>query len=157
MSVHYAVVAPIGGGKTTALRRLVLRLGTQVAGVLSLRVPGGYDLWVVPHGPRLPYARRQPPGTPVGRFWIREDQIQLAMTLLEPQSPRLWVLDEVGPLEVIQRRGWYSWLQQRVTQGKVPVVVAVRRDLFPRFLRVFAQATWQELSPTDVDRLEEMG
>ncbi len=159
MRVHYAIVAPVGGGKTTALRWLVQRFPGKVAGVLAERVggdpPEGYELVFVPTGERWPYVRSRPPGVRVGRFWIRLEVIQRASEGLAVEQPDLWVLDEVGPLELLRGQGWFSWLERRLAVPAPPVVLTLRSALEPWLRQRFPGVAWRMYAPAEVPRLLE--
>ncbi len=157
--LHYALVGPVGGGKTTALRRVAERFSGEAGGVLSVRVEGpegqvvGYDLVPVPGDQRWPYARTTGPGIRVGRFWIREEVIQEVQGMLDRQRPRLWLLDEVGILELRRHRGWWPWLVPRLQDPRVPVVLTVRESLREVLLASFPHVAWRFYAPEDVERL----
>ncbi len=156
---HFAIVAPVGGGKTSALQRVVQAFHWRAAGALSLRVLGenqevvGYDLLVLPGEFRWPYARRTGPGTPVGRFRIQEAVLQRAQAYLRTQQPALWVIDEVGRLELIQQGGWWPWLVEYLPRARPPVVLTVREIWQEALAHAFPGVLWRFYRPQEVNRL----
>ncbi len=153
----FAVVAPVGGGKTTALRRVAEAFPGRVAGTLALRVRDqqgeGYNLLLLPSGRQRPLVRQQGPGLRVGRFFLREEVLAWGIRYLERQRPALWILDEVGPLELQEHRGWWPWLRRMVQEPGAPLVAAVRRELLGRLRRALPMVSWEVYGPEEVDRL----
>jgi nucleoside-triphosphatase THEP1 len=111
------LTGPIGGGKTTFLRSVVIRLGVEQIpfdGYLSERVLEGgelrgYDLTDLRTGVRLPFLRRSGPREwpAVGQFVMDPNGLAAAERIIARGLPAdLLILDELGRLESEGRGVW---------------------------------------------------
>ncbi|MDO8835650.1 MAG: nucleoside-triphosphatase [Vicinamibacterales bacterium] len=136
---HVVIVGPSGAGKSTLCRRVVdewRRRGLPGAGVMAeLRhdTPDarGLDVVDVATGRRLPLAEfdRATGGPNTGRWHFRQDTFAAGLAWCETVShDTLFVVDEVGPLELEQGLGW-ALLVPRVATHQGPALVAVRPAL----------------------------
>jgi nucleoside-triphosphatase THEP1 len=126
------LTGPIGGGKTTFLRSVVVRLGAgriPFDGYLSERVLEGgelrgYDLTDLRTGARLPFLRRSGPREwpAVGPFVMDPNGLAAAERIIARGLPAdLLILDELGRLESEGRGVW---------PAACPVLADPRRDSF---------------------------
>ena len=147
------IVGPSGAGKSTLCRRVVDEWrGRELpaAGVMAeLRhdTPGlrGLD---VATGRRLPLAEfdRATGGPNTGRWHFHQDSLAAGITWCEtvPQHA-LFVVDEIGPLELDQGLGWAP-IVPRLAAHQGPALVAVRPAL--------ADALLAALSPRPAFRVD---
>ncbi|MFH1143631.1 MAG: nucleoside-triphosphatase [Candidatus Eisenbacteria bacterium] len=135
-----------GAGKSSACiaaARILRRCSLRVGGVVAPRllVAGetiGYDVVDVRSGERRELARHRPPGTAVGRFFMRAGGQAFADQALEhaARSARIVFVDEVGPWE-LQGGGLAGPLRRLLSRPRILVLV-VRSGLVGRAGRVFA-------------------
>ena len=100
----------IGAGKTSVASRLAVELdgrGITVGGVLSPRILDegvtiGYTINDLMFDEERPFASLDPPGIPVGKFFIAERGLAFARRAIEraASSVRTVFIDEVGMLEL---------------------------------------------------------
>jgi nucleoside-triphosphatase THEP1 len=106
----FILSGPIDSGKTSALTQLVTQIKNSeetVAGVLSPKLYhngkfSGYDLALIRQETEVPLARLQPgPGTfALGRFHFSRSAFRELSAELNPPPPSVFILDEIGPLEL---------------------------------------------------------
>lgn len=110
-----------GSGKTTACLQIVEAARAAEITVRGLVTPGcyagdgtriGIDLVDLATDERWPLADRVPPEQSAGRRWrFRPDALTRGDALLRAsQDCDLLVIDEIGPLELIDHGGWTSAL-----------------------------------------------
>ena len=100
----------IGAGKTSVAERLAAELGEQgvaVGGILSPRIIEdgatiGYTIRDLMIDEERPFASLDPPGVPVGKFFIVEQGLAFARCAIEQAttSAHTVFVDEVGMLEL---------------------------------------------------------
>ncbi len=131
------VTAAVGGGKTNALVALaeaLLKAGHSVSGIVAPRqlaagLTVGYDVCDLSTGQQAPLARLQPPGTRVGRYYLRPEGLELAAQAIRSGLARaeVVILDEVGPAE-LGGQGHAAALEELLSGPALPVL-AVRSSL----------------------------
>lgn len=150
------IVGPSGAGKSTLCRRVVdewRRRGLPAAGVMAeLRHDTargrGLDVVNVATGRRLPLAEfdRATGGPNTGHWHFHQDSFAAGMAWCETISrDALFVMDEVGPLELDQGLGWAP-IVPRLAAHQGPALVAVRPAL--------ADALLAALSPRPAFRVD---
>ena len=99
----------IGSGKTRtaeALAAALSRRGVSVGGVLCPRIlekgeTVGYRARDLATGEERPFACLEPPGVPIGRFFVPESTLAFARTAAERAvAARVAIVDEVGRWEL---------------------------------------------------------
>lgn len=145
-----------GSGKTTCCRWLAdeaRRRGLTVGGLLSLPIPADRADAPAPaderlledlgSGERRPLARRVPPesrgpGDPLWR--LSDETLAWGDAVLAGACPAdVLIVDEVGPVELLHRRGWYDGLWQALAGRYRLAVVVVRPWLLPRFRELWRE------------------
>lgn len=145
-----------GSGKTMGCRRLadeVRRRGLTVGGLLSLPTPAGRAgapaqpaerlLEDLGSGERRPLARRVPPesrepGDPLWR--LSDETLAWGDAVLAGACPAdVLIIDEVGPVELLHRRGWHDGLWRALAGRYRLAVVVVRPWLMPRFRELWRE------------------
>ncbi len=133
------VIGGIGEGKTSAvtcLAKALLRREIDVDGVLASRIQDeesgrtvGYDLNVIRSGKRIPLAREYPPGQRVGKFYLSDNALHEAASILTHAARirSVVILDEVGRLELAGRGHTDAIIA--VQAGCALPVLTVRRSL----------------------------
>jgi nucleoside-triphosphatase len=151
------LTGPSGSGKTTLCRELVAaarRDGRDVAGVLCPAVfegarKSGIAAVDLRSGETCALARRRDageaaPGAP--RCWVFDEAV-LAWgdTRLAASTPcDLLVVDELGPLELDEGRGWTAGIAAVDSGAYGAAIVVVRPALLER-----ARARWPMATPAD--------
>jgi nucleoside-triphosphatase THEP1 len=108
---HAVIVGgPVGAGKTRAAERLASALrevGVSVGGIVAPRIQRGaetvgYDVQDLVTGSRARLASIEPPGKPVGRFFLSEEGLQLAAGAIRRAAAQTAgvIVVEVGPAEL---------------------------------------------------------
>lgn len=123
-------------GKTTALSEAVKRLqdaGVKVAGLLTQRT-GPHDLAVIELHTGARYSLTDPyrdiPGAPTSNFVMNEAAFARSDAALAMSFPtQVFVLDEIGPLELRHRRGWVRALDLLGHEPYALAFVVVRPEL----------------------------
>ncbi|HNQ83976.1 MAG TPA: nucleoside-triphosphatase [Bacteroidales bacterium] len=136
----FIISGPVGGGKTTQIRKIIEELwkkNIQVDGIYSPRVmedglTAGYDVVDVETGQREPFLRKAADSAhaAVGQYDIHPAGLELglaALTRSHEKQCRLVVIDEVGRLEV-NDRGWSEKLALLI--GQAQVLVLTVRDTY---------------------------
>ncbi len=114
------LTGPVHSGKTTFLRDIVKSLqthGTRPGGFLSVaagdrRKPAGYDLLDAGDGETIPFIRLtgKPEWQQIGKrrrhFLLPEGLAAAERKIIDWQGSDLFVVDEVGPLELAGRGLW---------------------------------------------------
>ena len=137
------LTGPIGGGKTTFLRSVVIRLGAgQIPfdGYLSERVLEGgelrgYNLADLRTGVRLPFLRRSGPREwpAVGQFVMDPNGLAAAERIIARGLPAdLLILDELGRLENEGRGVWPVACPVLADSGRDSLVV-IREGLLDSY------------------------
>jgi nucleoside-triphosphatase THEP1 len=130
------IVGPSGAGKSTLCGRLIheaARRGIGVGGVVARTrlcdgLVDGLDVVNVATGERRPLAEfDRPTGGPVtGRWHFHEAAFADGLNWCRQVPPgALFVVDEIGPLELVQQRGWAPLVPVLAAHAG-PVVVVVR-------------------------------
>jgi len=131
------VAGDIGAGKTQAGLRLARSLqeaGLRVGGILAPRLfergeTTGYNALDVAKGEDAPFARSDPPGQMVGRFYVRPGGLAFADRAIRDAAEHAEVvlIDEVGRWE-LAGAGHAPALRTALSSGAVPVLF-VRAEL----------------------------
>ncbi len=137
-----------GSGKSTRCRQVVRtarEAGLVVRGVVGVDKPvaGGVERWLedLRNGERVLLGRMGTPeaiaaGAP--RWTLEDAALDRCDAILRAACPAdLLVIDEVGPVELIQRRGALAGVRRALSGQYVVAVVVVRPWLVPRFLELF--------------------
>ncbi len=123
-------------GKTTALSEAVKQLqdaGVKVAGLLTQRT-GPHDLTVIELYTGARYSLTDPyrdiPGAPTPNFVMNEAAFARSTAALATSFPtQVFVLDEIGPLELRHHRGWVSVLDLLKRESYAVAFIVVRPEL----------------------------
>jgi nucleoside-triphosphatase THEP1 len=123
-------------GKSTVLCDVVSRLRraqVAVAGLLTERT-GAHDLTVTELHTGAHYSLTDPfcdvPGSPTRQFTMNDAALARSSRALEASFPtQLFVLDELGPLELEHRRGWVEALDLLAREVYDLALVVVRPEL----------------------------
>jgi nucleoside-triphosphatase THEP1 len=152
------LTGPGGSGKTTLCRELAAaarRSGCDVAGVLSLgRFAEAQKVEIeamdLRSGETRPLARRQDPMRPgtleLCSWSFDETSFAWGNELLRRATPcGLLVVDELGPLELLEGRGWSAGLDAIASGGYDRALVVVRPSLLEQ-----ARTRWPRATLVDV-------
>jgi nucleoside-triphosphatase THEP1 len=134
-------------GKSTLCRKLVGRLfdgGYQVSGLLTRRT-GSHDLEVTEihtaqtYPLTLPFDPRVE--RPLGHFLFSPEAVELSNKALDTSFPtQVFVLDELGPLELRHHQGWVKVIYMLAEQVYNAAIIVVRPELLGEAIDAF-QAT----------------
>ncbi len=149
----FIVSGPPGSGKSRLLETLVTRLseaGYPPGGFIqpSLFGPGaeaGYDLAFLPDGPRLSLARGGERGS--GKRWTFDETVfaRAAVHLeMDTHSRKVWIVDEIGRLEVRGEGHWPILARTLPSQGGV-WVLSVRQNMVDLVAARLGYAEHQDL------------
>jgi len=140
------VSGPIGSGKTWSVERATAILRSQgltVGGVLALRVLRGaqtigYRVRDLADGGEQDLAALQPPGVPIGRFFLSPDGLAFARRAIDRAigTSDVVVVDEIGRLE-LAGEGHAKSVRDAITSSAVPLLV-VRDDFVDDVIRSFS-------------------
>ena len=135
----------IGTGKTRLAERLAVTLRgrkIKVGGIISPRILSGgetigYRARDIDTGAERPFATLNPPGIPIGKFYLSEDALAFALTVIESASATAQVvlLDEVGRLE-LAGKGHAISLRSLLQSEAIPVLF-VRTAFVDKVARAF--------------------
>ena len=131
-------------GKTTTCLRLAKEArqrGLRPAGVICpARWVGGrkvgIDLMDVRTGERRPLAEadERPAALRTPAYRFHQQGLDWGAAIVESATPcTLLIIDELGPLELVQGQGWASALDVLAAGRFERAVVVIRPDLIPRF------------------------
>jgi len=142
----------IGAGKTVAAHHLVADLaerGVAVGGVLSPRiirdgVTIGYAIRDLMSGEERPFASLDPPGVPVGKYYLADQGLAFARSAIERAivSAQTVFVDEVGMLE-LAGNGLAPAVTMLLQSQGLPVLL-VRSSLVEAVVRAFSIARYRE-------------
>ncbi len=159
------VAGDIGAGKTTAGLRLAQRLrdaGVAVGGILAPRIVElgetvGYNVLDVATGEDVAFARPDPPGQAVGRFFVRPAGLAFAERALRHgiEHADVVLVDEIGRWE-LSGGGHAAALRDLLRSHAVPVVF-VRTELARAVVEHFALGAARVFHLTDSVRREPAG
>ena len=135
----------IGTGKTRLAERLAATLRGRkitVGGIISPRILSdgetiGYRARDIDTGAERLFATLNPPGIPIGKFYLSEDALAFALTVIERASATAQVvlLDEVGRLE-LAGKGHAIALRTLLQSEAIPVLF-VRTAFVDKVARAF--------------------
>lgn len=139
------LTGPPGSGKTTQCRRLATaarRRGLVVHGLLTASSsPAERSLEDMGSGACRLLAREAPPAAVAagGPRWELDDgALAWGDDVLRGACPAdLLIVDEVGPVELLHRRGWLGGVEAALAGSYGMAVAVVRPWLVPRFLQLF--------------------
>ena len=149
------ITGPRGAGKTTLCQRVVenaCQRGWQVTGILTLgQFVNGDTVLLRAHdirtGESRVLAHRRMNRTP--RWNFVQETFEWGNTVLASAVPtELFVVDELGPLEWVEGRGWTAGLTAVDSGQYCYAFVVVRPELVER-----ARARWPHAKLIDVARL----
>jgi nucleoside-triphosphatase THEP1 len=156
-----------GAGKTTRCRQLVRDArdaGLVVRGVVTADACGtaGVERWLedLRSGERVLLGRKAQPGETVAGspLWMLEDSaLERCNEILRDACPTdLLVIDEVGPVELLQRRGSLTGVCHALSGPYVAAVVVVRPWLVPRFRELLPDPSTEVVDVRDSGGLAEL-
>jgi nucleoside-triphosphatase THEP1 len=139
-----------GSGKTTRCRQLVQEArgaGLAVRGIVTIdeHAAAGVMRWTedLRTGERILLGRKAPAGeTALGgpRWSLDEAALERCDAILTSACPAdLLVIDEVGPVELLHRRGALAGVRRALSGTYDVAVVVVRPWLVPRFTELFPE------------------
>jgi nucleoside-triphosphatase THEP1 len=136
----------IGAGKTRAAERLAFDLearGFTVAGVLSRRIlrdqkTVGYTIRDLSTGKEHPFARLEPPGVAVGKFFVDEAGLAAARDAIArgAKTAEAVFVDEVGRLEL--NGGGLAPAVRMVLESTALSVLLVRSEFVDPVVKAFS-------------------
>ena len=138
------LTGPVHSGKTSLLLDIcaeVRRRGLPVDGYLSPAVwseggRSGYDLYILPDGPSLPFLRtgRERGRLRVGPYAVDPEGLERARrTIRTASGPAPLVVDEVGPLELGGEGVWPA-VEEVLARRPERLVLVIRDTLLDGFL-----------------------
>ncbi len=142
----YIFTGAVNEGKTSLIAKWLdawRREGVPVSGILSEGVFDGeakigYDLVDIAQGKRHPLIRRRPFSDSWhlgGYFFDRVGFSALAESVYPGSASELFILDEVGPLELQRKQGFYELLKKMVVHRRQSLLIVVRESEKERLLR----------------------
>jgi len=121
----------IGAGKTRLAQRLAAALKERelrVGGIISPRILNGrntigYQVHDIETGEERLFAKLDPPGIPIGKFYLLEDAVDFAHTAIArtAKTSQVVFLDEVGRLE-LAGKGHAIALRTLLQSNTIPVL-----------------------------------
>lgn len=143
----------IGAGKTRTSEQLAAALkerGFSVGGILSPRIiqdgeTVGYTVCDLASGMQRPFARLEPPGLAVGRFFVAEEGLAVARSAIERAAATAQVVfvDEVGRLELAG--GGLAPAVRVLLRSKALPVLLVRSSFLDAVVCTFSIARFEAL------------
>jgi nucleoside-triphosphatase THEP1 len=131
-------------GKSTLCRKLVDRLyddGYQVSGLLTRRT-GSHDLEVTEIHTAKTYPLTLPfvpqVERPLGHFLFSPEAVARSNKALDTSFPtRVFILDELGPLELKHHKGWVKVINMLAEQVYNTAIIVVRPELLGEAIDAF--------------------
>ncbi len=150
-------------GKTTLCQKLVRCLrqqDIQVSGVITQRV-GPHDLEVVELASGQSYPLTLPfdqkAGIALGHFRMCPEAMQRSNIALEESFPtQVFIVDELGPLELKRRQGWYNVVTLLKEKVYHIAVLVVRPELLGEAVQQLPGEVYKVVNVT-VDNRERLG
>ncbi len=149
------IIGGVGAGKTRTAELIAAELarrGIEVGGVLSPRImcggeTVGYTVRDLSTGEERRFAGLDPPGIPVGRFFISADGLEFARTAIvhAARNARIVFVDEVGRLE-LDGAGLANAVRIALRGRALPVLL-VRDELLEPVRRAFMISRFIEIKP----------
>jgi nucleoside-triphosphatase THEP1 len=144
----------IGAGKTRAAEDLAASLkarGISIGGVLAPRLLRGeetigYAVRDLLTGEERPYASLEPPGVPIGRFFLREEGLGFARDAIARagRAAKVVFVDEVGRLELAD--GGLASAVRDLLSLPVLSVLLVRSDFVEHVAHTFSLSRFEVIS-----------
>lgn len=144
----------IGAGKTRAAEDLAASLkarGISIGGVLAPRLLRGgetigYAVRDLLTGEERPYASLEPPGVPIGRFFLREEGLGFARDAIgrAGREAEVAFVDEVGHLE-LSGGGLAQAVRGLLLSPAFPVLL-VRSEFVEKVARAFSLSRVEVIS-----------
>ncbi len=133
----FGISGPSGSGKTRVVEKLLQELSVVGFSCLGLYSPAVFENGVktgintrrIPGGETRTLARLAKPGdtNTVGKWWIDPDTITWAADYLNKQlACDAWIVDEIGPMEIEQQRGWHAVLKGLYTYPCQAAIITYR-------------------------------
>ena len=151
----------IGAGKTSVASHLAAKFdeqGTAVGGVLSPRITKdgatiGYTIRDLMTDEERPFASLDPPGVPVGKFFIAEQGLAFARCAIEQAtaSTQTVFVDEVGMLELAGNG--LAPAVKALLQSQVLPVLLVRSSFVEAVVHAFSITRFREFDVGQKDVL----
>lgn len=146
-------------GKSTVLRRtltLLQEAHLQISGLLTART-GSHDLTVteVHTGATYPLtdAYVPSPTSPTPHFTMSADAFARSTQALTASFPtQVFVLDEIGPMELVHRQGWVNALDLLRRERYDQALVVVRPELLGTALEAFPGSWFPVVRVTEANR-----
>ncbi|MBN2780828.1 MAG: hypothetical protein JXR21_02555 [Candidatus Marinimicrobia bacterium] len=141
------ITGNINSGKTAYLRRLYAA-SQKGDGILSVKyfvdgVFAGYDLLHLKSGEQRPFIRLKdeiPEGWTeiftTGKYSFSEEGFRFAETLLQNTTEAPVYIDEIGPLEIERKEGFYHLLKTFADTGR-DLILSVRESMLDEMIRMF--------------------
>lgn len=145
------VSGKIGSGKTTFVKALTAQLyslGYDIAGILSTgnetkeSQRTGYFLSDIITGEKrlLCHQESNDQGITTGKYHFVNDSIKWGNAILGEainHNKQIIVLDEVGPLELIQNKGWRPSLEKLLKDFHGVIILVIRENMVNEFRMQF--------------------
>ncbi len=151
-------------GKTTVCSRLrdaAQAQGLQVSGLLTKHT-GPHDLLAVDvrdgteYPLTLPFSP-QAPDAPLLRFRMSPQAMERSARALTRAFPtQLFILDEIGPLELLYEQGWVDVLRLLAEERYEVAVLVVRSELLERALSRLPRRDFYLVSRVTVENRERL-
>ncbi len=166
------ITGEIGAGKTTFLKAIISKLKTEghsISGFYSERIinneqTSGYDLVDIESGKKTIFLRTEGNVTQqkIGRYYIYPEAFALAEQSAKRFSGGIFILDEVGRLE-LEGKGWHNTLMQLTKLKKAKLLLVVRKEfqqqiiekygLLPRKIFLVSQLSTEKLQSAVIIKL----
>ncbi|MEZ5106492.1 MAG: nucleoside-triphosphatase [Draconibacterium sp.] len=132
------ITGKIGSGKTTLIKGIISdfqKEAISIAGFYSDRILKdgqtiGYDAVNISTGERMKLLRTESEttGEKIGKYFFYPEAFRKAAKLTKPESSQLFIIDEVGRLE-LREKGWFEILQYVKTNSKLIILLIVREEV----------------------------
>ena len=148
----FIVTGKIHSGKTTLVRKAICELskkGWKFSGILSKVVfekgkREGYNVLDLETDRSFPFLTKTPDfkskkykPEKIGDYYLLDGAVEkISNLLLKAKRRNILVIDELGPLEIIRKKGFWKTAAELFGENKRNIIVVVRDRILDEFLRV---------------------
>jgi nucleoside-triphosphatase THEP1 len=142
----YIVTGNIEAGKTSTILEIVSKLkmeNIKVEGIVTTRIleneiTAGYDVLNISTREKVRFLRTFGDDIQqrIGKYFIYDEGLKLGENSLNNSNTKLFVIDEIGKLE-LEEKGWHKLLLQVISHSKSNLLLSVRLEVINEVLEKY--------------------